>query len=429
MANHINFIILLIITGARFASGSPDILFLKNGDRIHGEFKKLNGAVCEFQTLYQASLIVGLEHIQSLSTGDPVTIHLVTGERLIGNIVIEANKQITVESHLLGSLKIPFEQVVYIIRSNDDLQEKSKLVNLIGKGDQAGDKLKEKGALKQSSQQSIGENPDEDLRHVFLRDSTVLLKPVEFEIEIGFNYRRDANPLADVFSGLDERRRVFTAPLNIRAGLTKGFESFFTLPLIYAQNESIEAGEESDEESFGLGDVSSGLKYLLMEETLNWPDVVISIAFSAPTGSNPFDDEDEPVFLGRGHWTPSGGLQFIKTVDPCVLFWGIEYSHDFGRQFDQQEIQPGEVVGYNFGMGFAVNPNMTLSWQFQGEVQSKTTIDGVSIPGSSREPMSLRFGVTNRFSKRQFVEPSVLFGLNDDAPDVAIGVSYNYRFW
>jgi hypothetical protein len=81
------------------------------------------------------------------------------------------------------------------------------------------------------------------------------------------------------------------------------------------------------------------------------------------------------------------------------------------------------VVTYNMGLGFSVNDDVSLSGRFVGMYQGDWEISGDKQEGTSYEPMSLRLAATLRYRRRVYLEPAVSFGLNDDAPDVTLGVS------
>jgi hypothetical protein len=77
-----------------------------------------------------------------------------------------------------------------------------------------------------------------------------------------------------------------------------------------------------------------------------------------------------------------------------------------------QSVDPGETAGYNFGFGFAVNEDISLSAQITGSYQSNARASGKDIFGSSREPVSLRSALTYRCSPKIYLEPSVTIGLD-----------------
>ncbi|HPY49851.1 MAG TPA: hypothetical protein PLO68_08325, partial [Sedimentisphaerales bacterium] len=109
--------------------------------------------------------------------------------------------------------------------------------------------------------------------------------------------------------------------------------------------------------------------------------------------------------------------------DPLVLFGGIGYLHQFSRHANGQKYEPGPGLQYSMGLGFSVNDDVSLSGRFAGLLQGNWDVDGETVEGSSYEPMTLRVAATMRCRRNTYIEPEVTFGLNDDAPDVFVGVA------
>lgn len=273
----------------------------------------------------------------------------------------------------------------------------------------------------------IGQKPEDeaDIRKIFLRQSTVLLSPGQVEIEAGPEYTRNqaSSPI------LNAKLRQFRIPLSVRIGLADRAEMYITAPAIYARQEFAFAETAVTNRELGFGDVSAGVNLEIARETARRPDVIGFIAVSAPAGSKP---KETALALGSGHWEIAFGAQFIKTVDPVALFAGFYYAHAFdARYFVNDAIQSvdlGETAGYNFGYGFAVNEDISLSAQITGSYQSSARAAGKDIFGSSREPVSLRSALTYRCSKKTYLEPSVTIGLDDETADFVLGISLTHRF-
>jgi hypothetical protein len=127
---------------------------------------------------------------------------------------------------------------------------------------------------------------------------------------------------------------------------------------------------------------------------------------------------------GNGFWNLSASLNMVRTYDPIVVFGGLGYRHDFPEDFFGREIQPGESFTFNYGIAFAISDDTSLTAQFNAIAQSETRVDGITIPNSNTEAMSLRLALIRRTSKRARIQPFVTFGLTDDATDVLIGMIF-----
>ena len=128
------------------------------------------------------------------------------------------------------------------------------------------------------------------------------------------------------------------------------------------------------------------------------------------------------------------GLTFIQTYDPVVVFYGAGYRHRFDRTFDDEiAVSPGKQAYYRLGVGFAVNPSVTLSASFLGSYIGANKINGVRVAGGIQEPMQVRLAATVSKNKNcrpdsrlTTIEPFVNFGVSDDAVDSLFGISWTF---
>lgn len=422
-----------------------DELILNNGDRLSGRILSFSKTSIRIATPHSGILDIQRRHVHRLKTDEAMMADLVSGERIIGRIASEDGSTITVSSPTLGEHRIPMASVASISAGKagtstadaalspldphrDPLPDPA--LNLRGKGADTPKSAEQTGrqtADAAAPPEPIGQRPEdeEDIRRIFLRQSSVLLRPGEMELEAAANYLSNQAAL----TVLNARFRQFQVPLTFRVGILDRVEGTATLPFVHAEQEFSFAGESASEQSTGMGDASLGLNYELFSETALRPDIAAIFNLRAPTGETP---DESGLSIGSGHWGGSLRLQFIKTVDPVVLFWGIGYSYEFpATHFYRDgvyEVTPGQSADYNFGFGFAVNDKVSLNAQVSGAYQWETTTDGDSVPGSEREPITFRSALTYRVSRKLFFEPALAIGLNDDTPDVALGLAGWHRF-
>ncbi|MBI4766037.1 MAG: transporter [Deltaproteobacteria bacterium] len=436
-----------------------DQVFLTNGDRISGNLINLSPTGVQISTPHLGSFPIERQYIQTLATDNQVVVELVSGERIIGRIRPGEGATIVIQSDILGtralalgalkaihplspdeppgikasSNSLPDIPKAAMDKSDSPIEtnlQSAQLQDFRGKGSEspsAPDKPSAKSPEETGQPKPIGQKPEdeEDIRKIFLRQTSVLLRPRQAEIEGGITYLGSQS----VSTVANARIRQLQLPLTLRLGLLDRIEGFVALPIAYAQQELSFADSSTQKDKSVIGDVTAGLNFDIYQESARWPEIITTFRLRAPTGGSP---QAEGLSLGSGHWAGTVGLQFIKTADPVVLFWGFQYSHEFAaRHFyndGDHDVQPGEGFGYNFGFGFAVNENVSLSAQVSGTYQSETQSDGKKISGSSSEPVSLRSALTYRLSKRGFIEPSLAIGLNDDTPNFIISLSATRRF-
>lgn len=291
---------------------------------------------------------------------------------------------------------------------------------------------------------TLGEAPEEP-RLQFLRQQSILLDPGQYEIDITLQYSNDQADFTTaevrnnvlVLGEARRRQRLLVAPLEFRLGLSPVCQTFINVPFGWSSSEFSFAGVDEFGNSVGIGDVSAGIIRQLVDGDEHCPSVLATFAFSAPTGESQLVTAlaTPGSALGEGFFTLSAGLTFIQTYDPVVVFYGFGYRHRFDNTFEGGfDVEPGQQFYYRFGVGFAINPRVTVSTTFIGSYIEEDTINGVRLAGGIREPMQLRLGATiNKQAKKgechggaKNVEPFLAFGLTEEAVDSVFGVSWTY---
>lgn len=273
---------------------------------------------------------------------------------------------------------------------------------------------------------------EEDIRQVFLRDSTILLKPGQFEGEGTLSYlRQEMDSIDSLFASNLRRfqRRLTQMQFGLRYSPAERFEISATLPVIYGEQQLVMLdGTSHHRQISGLGDFTLGVKWQALRENAHRPDAVFSVNVIAPTGRSPYRSSVADFGLGNGHWAVGAGLQLVRTYDPVVVFGGVDYTHYFAEDEDGGSIEPGGLFSYNLGFGFALNDQLSLSTQFAGSVQAEGHTHAANVRLPSRESMVLRMAMTARLSPQSYLEPAVAWGLSDDSPDYQLSLSYAQRF-
>jgi len=415
-----------------------DQVILTNGDRISGRILSVSTDAVRIDSPALGVIEIERRFVEQLGTEDPRIVDLVSGERIVGRLIAAEGKTVIVRSSILGDRPIPLDTIASV-RDSERFEDRSAVTPVEGENPLSLAQIQGKGTgfpapanqtekpAQDQPPKPIGQKPEDvrDIRKIFLRGYTVLLHPRQVEVEGAFDYQH-TQALSTI---LTAKYRQFQIPLSVRMGLFNGGEGFITVPATYARQELGFVDTIISHKEIGIGDVTAGLNYELARETATRPDIVASVGLGIPTGSKP---NEAGLSLGSGHWTATAGVQFIKIVDPVALFGGLSYAHRFQARYFLNDavhkVDPGEIAGYNFGFGFAVNENISLSAQVTGSYQSDAKADGVKIFASSTEPASLRSALTYRYSRGTYVEPSVTIGLDDDTPDFALGLSLTHRF-
>jgi hypothetical protein len=291
-----------------------------------------------------------------------------------------------------------------------------------------------------SQAEHLGEKPEDNTLQ-FLRATTVLLEPGEAQIDVGINYALTeadfplllTDGMGDIVGVADAnfRIRTLSVPLEYRIGLTKRVQGFIGLPLGWSNTQINVNTLEDFRNDGGIGDLNFGFTIQLKEAEVDKPYWVSTLAVIAPTGGSPFAGvlglAPSAPSLGQGFWSVQGNLTFIQPYDPVVLFYGLGMERYFESRYSGIDIEPGAQYSYTLGVGFAVNDRVTLSSRFRGAYIEETEADGLRVPGSNQEPMTLRFSATVSKPCNRIVEPFIEFGLTDDSVSSFLGVTWTFQ--
>lgn len=287
--------------------------------------------------------------------------------------------------------------------------------------------------------QTLGERPPESPNTLqFLRQQTPLNAAGQWQFDIGFSYSLfDFDTPVAILNNADEvigvaqarsRQRLLTMPMELRYGVTDDLQAFIGIPVGYSDSEVALLGNESHRERAGVGDLYAGFNHMLYHGGNYGPDIIGTLSFSAPTGhpGDPLLQGLNPAArLGEGFWSLSVGALVVHQYDPIVVFWGGGYRHRFENDINGINYQPGEEFNYQLGVGFAVNPEVTLSAAFLGAYMTQWEVNGEEIGGSVLEPQRMRFAATI-LKCNKIVEPFAEIGMTPAAPSGRFGVTWTY---
>jgi len=295
-----------------------------------------------------------------------------------------------------------------------------------------------------------------------------------FELGLGYTYFDDARINLDGFLALDAiflgtisidqvKANIFTIDPTMRYGLSDNLSIDASVPFLYRTSNYQSGGAggaageliEETVDASGLGDVSFGGSYRLMQESVGRPDLVLSGRVKLPTGRDPFGTEfievpnsegnlqvPETLATGSGVYGASAGLSVLKTLDPMIVFGNATYFYNLPRSFadidENPEDQPGRVnVGNAFqfgaGLAFALNERSSISMSYSQRLVDQTRIrlegqEWRDIVGSQANVALVNLGATFSLSDNVTLVTNVGIGLTNDSPDMAVNIRIPFRF-
>jgi uncharacterized coiled-coil protein SlyX len=252
------------------------------------------------------------------------------------------------------------------------------------------------------------------------------------------------------------KRNTVTGALTTRYGLSNRLELEARLPYVYRSDATISreifTGSASDNafnnSGKAMGDVELAARYQFNDGSANWPYFLGSLRFKSRTGKDPFEVVTDCVTRCIGNTTGTGlplnlptgsgfyslqpGVTFLFPSDPAVFFGGVSYTYNFkrsnvsrvvlnGERESIGTVEPGGVLGVNFGMGLALNDKSSLSMGVDLNSVGRTRQNGDPVRGSVRTQLaSLLLGYSYRYSDKTAFSVTVGAGLTRDTPDLSL---------
>nr|WP_295377607.1 acetate kinase [Pseudoxanthomonas sp.] len=319
--------------------------------------------------------------------------------------------------------------------------------------------------------QPVGQAPESDSRppevaQIFDQPG-VLTPPGKLVLEPSLQYGYSANDrvalvgytvIPAILIGLIDVRQVKTttavATLTGRYGINRRFELEAKLPYVYINGDTVSreifTGSAQDRvfnaSGNGIGDVELTARYQINQ---GGPDKAFYIGwlrYKSRTGKDLFDVVTDCVTRCVANTTGTGlpldlptgsgfealqpGVTWLYPSDPVVFFGSLSYLHNFkrrnvsrllvdGKRESLGDIEAGDIIGFNLGMGLALNEKAAISIGYDMNVVGKTQQNGQDVAGAVRVTLAtLLLGGTYRFNDRVSLNVALGAGLTRDTPDV-----------
>jgi len=261
------------------------------------------------------------------------------------------------------------------------------------------------------------------------------------------------------------KRNTTTGTATFRYGVDNRLEVEAKIPYVYRSDSTVSrelftgtAAERAFETSGkGIGDIELGWRYQLNDGGVDTPYYIAGLRFKTRTGRDPFQVITDcqtrclgqnvtgtglPLDLptGSGFYSIQPSLTWLLPSDPAIFFGGFSYTKNFKRNNISRtvlngekeflgEIDPGDVFGFNFGMGLALNERASFSIGYDHNSVGRMHQNGVVIPGSVRVQLgTLLLGYSYRMKNSRTLSVSVGAGLTRDTPDVTLMVRMPFTF-
>ena len=254
-------------------------------------------------------------------------------------------------------------------------------------------------------------------------------------------------------------RTSVVAGLTARYGLTNRLEIEGKLPFVYRNDDTvsrpINLAPSSSSRVFnaggsGVGDIELAARYQINLPKANNPYYVGGLRLKTRTGKDPFEVDylaaapglptlQTSLPTGSGFYTLQPSLTMIYPTDPAVFFGGINYQWNIKREVNKSlkgisssfvgEVDPGDAVGINFGMGLGLNERSSFSIGYEHTWIGKTRTNGDVTQGTTNlQTASLLLGYSYRLNKKTTLSLSIGAGLTEDSPDTQFTLRLPFTF-
>jgi hypothetical protein len=261
------------------------------------------------------------------------------------------------------------------------------------------------------------------------------------------------------------KRNTSTASLTVRRGITNRLEVEVKVPYVYRSDATVSreiftgtaVERVFDTSGQAIGDVELAARYQINNGGADKPYFIGGLRVKTRTGRDPFEVVTDcttrcigpnvtgtglPLDLptGSGFYSIQPSLTWLLPSDPGVFFGTFSYLHNVkrnnvsrtvlsGEQEPLGTIKPGDVFGFNFGLGLALNDKASLSLGYDHSSIARTYQGDVPVPGSVRTQLgTLLLGFSYRISEQRTLSVSVGAGLTRDTPDVSLMVRLPLTF-
>ncbi|MDH5832447.1 acetate kinase [Luteimonas kalidii] len=279
-----------------------------------------------------------------------------------------------------------------------------------------------------------------------------------------------------ILIGLIDVRQVkttsLTATLAARYGLSRRLELEVRAPFSYISSDTVSreifTGAAQDNvfqaDGKGVGDLELTARYQLNEGGVDRPFYVLWLRYKTRTGRDLFEVVTDcvtrcvanatgtglPLDLptGSGFTALQPGVTWLYASDPVVFFGSLSYLHNFERDdvsrivlsgapegFPQTTTEPigtvdaGDIIGFNFGMGLALNERASVSFGYDQSIVDRTKQNGEDAPGAVRVVLgTLVVGGSYRLGERTSLNVALGVGVTRDTPDVSLAVRVPVTF-
>ena len=198
-----------------------------------------------------------------------------------------------------------------------------------------------------------------------------------------------------------------------------------------------------------------GVRYQFPRNNPSLPFFTGNLRVKSDTGTDPFElateaslagepDNPRELATGSGFWSVNPSVTFLYPSDPVVFFGNLGYlwtleddkggrgsTGEPGQPIPFGDVDPGDAVRFNVGMGFSLNERSSFSLSYSLDLYDETRIELASAPkiaGSDVTIGKFLIGYSLNLGNGQPFNLAIGIGATDDAPDTDITFRMPFNF-
>jgi len=302
-------------------------------------------------------------------------------------------------------------------------------------------------------------------------DRGILTTAGAFVIEPSFSYAHSTSTIVAIegytvipslIVGLinisQAQRDFFNFSLGVHYGISSRLEVGFKVPFVQIE-ESIRERQAlegspvdivNDSTGKGLGDIEGSISYQLNDGQDGYPYFVSNLRVKSITGKSPFkissreltNDDGDVVGVvfdeqptGSGFWSVQPSLSMMLPSDPAVLYGSLSYLFNLSDDKGEEKggrIDPGDAVGFSFGVGFSVNEKTSFSLGYDHNIIFETEVEQSPDLNESTftrfHSGSFLVGISQAVALQRSVNLSLSIGVTEQAPDMQLAIRAPFSF-
>ena len=237
------------------------------------------------------------------------------------------------------------------------------------------------------------------------------------------------------------RKDLLLPTLSTRLGLPHKLQFETYVPYGYQLNRTVDVdGTQTNQSTFGLGDIAFGVSRQLTLEHGRVPDLLADVRFKTTTGVDSFNLNSSQTALGTGFYAMQGNLTAAKANDPVVFFGNLSYTANLNGTHTVQStdsngqptmvaghFKPGDAVGFQLGSILSLNPETSMTIGWDQRFTRATTLNNTVIPASFLVEGTLRLGMSYLYAPGRTVDLSFGVGLTPDTPNLQFSIGFPIR--